>query len=102
MAVMAAVDGLDCRNCNEFQKQDRGCLEDSPIPQRWRIGVHESNRCPRRIATIESCEYLVAYQLYREGNFPNGIGWINETNKFLEAMMLIDNIMRENKNVNRE
>ena len=95
MAVMAITEGLDCRNCNEFQKQDRGCIEDSPIPQRWRIGDQESRRCPMKMAKGEYAEYLKAYSLFTKQLLPNGNSWLNESNKFIEAMFIIMNTSRE-------
>lgn len=89
MAVMAITEGLDCRNCNDFQKQDRGCLEDSPIPQRWRAGEYESRRCPRKMTTTQSKEYINAYSLFKINPAPNGQGWINEAKKFIDAMNII-------------
>jgi hypothetical protein len=95
MAILALTEGLDCRNCNEYQKQDRGCIEDSPIPQRWRVGEHESNRCPLKIATSQSREYILAYSMFKMNILPHGKGWVNETKKFLEAMNIIGSELQE-------
>jgi len=98
MAVMAIAEGLDCRNCNEYQKQDRGCIENSPIPQRWRIGDNSSSRCPLKIATRQSREYVSAYSLFKMNLIPNGKGWIYETKKFFDAMSIISSELQEKPN----
>jgi hypothetical protein len=87
---MVLKEGLDCRNCQQEQKSVRGCEKDSTIPSRWKIGNDEYSRCPVKLMTKTSIEYLQAYPLYKNGYLPNGIGWINESAKFIQAMQIID------------
>jgi hypothetical protein len=76
---------------------DRGCKEDSPIPNKWKLGDYSFNRCPSSISTVSSKEYINAYSLWKENKLPNGKGWINESHKFIEAMFIINNQVSEIK-----
>ena len=98
MTVMAVAEGLDCQKCNEYQKQDRGCIEDSPIPQRWRVRDYESQRCPLKMSSKQSREYMLAYSLFKINLLPNGHGWIKESKKFFEAMNIISLELQEKQN----
>jgi len=81
---------LDCQSCSEEQKKDRGCIEDSPIPNRWEISGMFFNRCPLSIITEQSLEYLEAYKLFRMGILPYQRGWLHQSHKFVEAIKVID------------
>jgi hypothetical protein len=82
--------GLSCRNCPKDQREERGCEFDSPIPGRWQIEDFVFQRCPVKITPRESFEYLQAYGLYKDGFLPSGNGWINESPKFIQAMLTIE------------
>ena len=86
---------LDCKVCDDNQKKDRGCFEDSPIPERWKIHEFVSQRCP--LSFIDNRIYLgiSAFSFYQKGMTPNNIGWINESNKYSEIMKFIGNIIGE-------
>jgi len=90
--------GLDCRKCSEYAKKENGCTEDSPIPGKWKIAEQTFNRCPVKLSSDDSKMCLVAYRLWKENKLPNGNGWINETNKFIESMFVIDEQLTEMKN----
>ena len=47
-------------------------------------------RCPISEVTDISWEYIGAYSLYKKGFLPHGNGWLGESKKFLNAMMLIN------------
>ena len=81
---------LECRNCPKEQREERGCEFDSPIPGRWEIEGEAYQRCPVRLVSSVSCEYLQAYGIYKNGFLPNGGGWINESAKFIQAMQTIE------------
>lgn len=36
-----------------------------------------------------------AYGMYKAGFLPNGNGWNNETNKYMDAMSVIDNALQK-------
>jgi hypothetical protein len=80
---------LDCRSCPEDMRDERGCKSDSRIPGRWDIDGERYQRCPRGLVTDQSYEYLQSYHFFKAGMLPQGNGWINESPKYLQAMMLI-------------
>ena len=81
---------LDCRKCNQHQREDHGYEKDSPIPKRWSVGEYSFQRCPLRVVTKQSKEYIEAYKLFKMGYLPRGGGWIHESQKFLDAMNVIE------------
>lgn len=89
MAVSVLKTGLNCHDCQDNQKEERGCFKDSQIPGRWQIGNDTYQRCPIKLITQQSQEYIFAYKLFKEGILPNGNCWGNETMKFLMAMQTI-------------
>jgi len=97
MAVAAAREGLNCRKCLPAQKVDRGCTKNTVVPGRWQIDGEGYSRCPASLATKMSCELITAYNFYKNGYLPNGRGWRNETNKFIQAMQVIDRAMQKEK-----
>lgn len=89
MALHSGKFGLSCNNCDDNQKVDRGCLEDSPIPGRWQIGDFVLERCPLSMISQESCWYIRAYNFMEKGVMPISGGWMEQSNKFVEGMSLI-------------
>lgn len=90
MAIAVSQWDLDCRKCTPEQKADHGFCSDSPIPKKWQIGDWTFQRCPLTLVTQQSVEYLNAYPDYKKGVLPNGPGWMDETEKFMQAMRIID------------
>ena len=86
---------LSCKACNKELKIDRGCTEDSPIPERWQLKEFVSQRCP--LSFIDTRVYLGinAFNYHQKGATPNNIGWINESNKYSELIKFITNIIGE-------
>lgn len=81
---------LDCRRCSERQKLERGCVDDSPIPGKWQIDDWHFQRCPVRLITQQSLEYIKAYRMFDKGYLPNPGTWLNQSAKFIEAMEIIE------------
>lgn len=48
-------------------------------------------RCPLKQITAISWEYINAFSLYHKSILPNGVGFLNESKKYLDAMMVIEN-----------
>ena len=90
MAVRLSDIKLDCRICSPAQKIERGCEEDSPIPGAWKLDEWEFQRCPVKIITLQSVEYIRAYVYYTKGYLPNSGGWTNQPVKFIEAIEVIE------------
>jgi len=81
--------GLDCHSCDEHLKRERGCDAEGILP--WRIGSETYTRCPKKLITAESWQYLQAFGFYKNGIMPHGKGWRREPQKFLDAMSIIEN-----------
>lgn len=78
--------------CSEYKDRDH------PIKERWQINEHKFNRCP--LSYVEASDYfwLVAYKMFKNGFLPNVGGWLNQGNKFIEAMIFIDEEVTKAKN----
>ena len=81
-------------------KEDRGCEQDSPIPGRWSIGDIVLNRCPLKSVDNRIYWYIKAYNFLEKGVLPTSGGWLDQSNKFIEAMNLITNEMEKIKREN--
>jgi len=47
------------------------------------------NRCPLRLITQQSADYLEAYSFFNSGYLPNEGGWMGQSVKFIKAMRII-------------
>jgi len=81
---------LDCEACTESQKIERGCEKDSPIPDAWTVGEFTFQRCPVKELDPKTYLYLRAFNWYRRGYLPSSGGWMDQTNKFVEAVAYIE------------
>jgi len=81
---------LRCEKCSDSQKKFNGCEEDSIIPERWKIREWIWQRCPIKLITEQTHQLVWAYRLFQLGKTPYGRGWLQESNKFMEAMRVID------------
>ena len=80
---------LNCRECDDVLKRERGCTKKGILP--FYINGEAVFRCPLKLVTATSWEYIKAYRFYKDGFLPNGAGWANESEKFLDAMAVISN-----------
>jgi hypothetical protein len=71
-------------------KAERGCEEDSPIEGVWKLKDWEFRRCPRKLVTRASIEYLNAYLFFEKGYLPNPGGWLDQPLKFIQAIKIIE------------
>ena len=55
-------------------------------------------RCPLTFITDFSWTMIKTYGFYEKGFLPNGKGWGEETNKFIQAMMVLENEFNKQKN----
>jgi hypothetical protein len=83
---------LPCGRChkNPALQVENGCLEDSPIPERWEIDGSTYQRCPGTLILPESFEMLRAYFWLTRGFLPGGLPWDEQSNKLIEAFEVID------------
>ena len=80
---------LDCHSCDDKLKEERGHDREGIIP--FLVDGKRIFRCPLTIITPLSYEYLKAFNFYEKAILPNGKGWNEENNKFIQAMMLLGN-----------
>lgn len=90
MAVWIPYWDLRCIKCSDGQKILNGCEEDSYEPERWKIGEWTWQRCPVRLITKETVEYLKAYKFYKNGLLPITGGWMMQAQSFVEAIGIIE------------
>ena len=80
---------LDCRTCDDKLKEERGHYKEGIIP--YIINKERVFRCPLMMITPLSYEYIKAFSFYEKGCFPNGVGWLNESNRYIQAMLILEN-----------
>ena len=71
--------------------------QDHPIKDRWKIGEYVYQRCPKSTITTETWLWIRAYNFYKSGILPNAGGWLDQTDKFNEVMLFIDNEIRKHE-----
>ena len=81
---------LDCQTCTDGKKVEKGCEKDSPIHGRWQIDDWKFSRCPLKMITRQSMQYIKAYNMFDKGYLPNAGGWLNQPVKFLMAINVIE------------
>lgn len=74
-------------------KLERGCEQDSYIPDKWQIGDHVFQRCPVKEITVDISQYIRAYNFYKDGHLPNAGGWLDQPAKFIDVIELISSEM---------
>ncbi len=87
---------LDCHTCDDKLKEERGHDKDGIIP--FYVGGERGFRCPLTLVTPLSWEYIKAFGFYEKGYLPNGKAWTEESNKFIQAMMVLENEFNRWKN----
>ena len=80
---------LDCQACDAELKRERGCEGQSVVA--WHLDGKVLRRCPLTLVTDTSWALLTAYSLYKQGILPSGQGWLKETQKYVSAMIHIEN-----------
>jgi len=70
---------------------------DHPIKNRWTIGEYEFSRCPKTYVDSEFYEWFTLYDLFKKGIMPVEGGFYNQSNKFVQIVTYIDNILEEHK-----
>jgi len=89
LAVRVLDFGLNCQECDAKLKRERGCECNGLIP--FYIEDKQFFRCPLKLIDELSWQYIRAFGLYQKDILPNGSGWLNESDKYLSAMMVISN-----------
>lgn len=89
--MMTRGNDFNCPDCDERLQQERGCFNNGIIPTYYFEKI--LYRCPFKVITKMSWEYLRAYNLYQKSILPNGKGWLEESDKLINALMVIENEM---------
>jgi hypothetical protein len=82
--------GFDCHECDERLQKERGCTEPGILP----FYIEDDTptyRCPLSLITSITWDYVRAYALYQKNLLPNGTAWMNESQKYLDAMTVMEN-----------
>ena len=93
---MTSEGQFDCRNCDETLRKERG--HDSEGIMTYHYGGESFKRCPLMMITSVSWEYIRAFNFFEKGFLPNGQAINEESNKYLDAMMFLDNEFSKWKN----
>lgn len=92
--VLAGNEGkLNCHECDDRLKEERGCEKDGIVPNYF--GDTVTFRCPLKMITELSWQYVKAYKFYQKNMLPNGVAFNYESNKYLQAMTILDNAFSE-------
>jgi hypothetical protein len=89
LAVWIPFWDVRCEKCSDSLKIINGCEKDCN-QERWRIREWTWTRCPLKIVTNQSVEYLNAYKLYKNGLLPMSGGWMSQAQSFIEAIGIIE------------
>jgi len=84
---------FNCRTCDDVLKRERGCETEGVVP--FYIDGERYFRCPLKLITPLSYEYISAFRFYDKGMLPQGKGWAHEAKKYLEAMAVVDNAVND-------
>jgi hypothetical protein len=82
-----------CPDCDDKLKAERGCESKGIMPCfYYQETIYQ---CPLKIITPISWEYLKAFNLYHKSILPHNLGWLEESDKFISAMISIENKRNE-------
>jgi hypothetical protein len=62
-------------------------------PGTWELDGDKYSRCPLKLVTRKSYEYINAYNFMEKGFLPNAGGWQNQPAKFIEAVIVIQGVI---------
>jgi hypothetical protein len=89
LAVKVMELDFDCLECDDILKRERGCEKDGIVP--FYFEDEKYFRCPLKLISPLSWEYLRAFSFYQKNILPQGKGWLEESQKFLDAMIILEN-----------
>ena len=95
---------FDCRFCNDAQKKERGCIEKAHYPV-FDLDGEQFFSCPVKMMTKTTGRMLRMYKFFKDGFLPNCGGVLEQPQRFLDAIQIIDSELSEieekNRNKNR-
>lgn len=100
MAVQAGNLELDCHDCPPGMQKFRGCMEEVESTE-FEFEGETLKRCPLKLVTQTSKLFLRFYQFMEKGFLPNPGGILDQPNRFVEAIAIlndsISNVQRERR-----
>ena len=81
--------GLDCPNCPDKLQEMRGCHEEVQGSE-FEFEGEVLKRCPLKLVTSLSRRLLRFYRFMEKGFLPNPGGILDQPNRFIEAVAVID------------
>ncbi len=80
---------LDCHSCNDGIKLMRGCYKEVESTD-FEFEGEVLKRCPLKLVTNVSRRFLRFFQFMEKGFLPNPGGILDQPNRFLEAMSILN------------
>jgi hypothetical protein len=81
---------MNCRSCLTGEKRKVRCEFSIPGQEAWSLNGQDYKGCPFKLLTLETANYLKAYNYYRRGYLANPGGWLEQPAKMLDAFEVID------------
>ncbi len=82
-----------------FHKCDYECNghrdKDHVIPGRWEIDGVKYSRCPLVYLTNDIFTAGMYYKMFKSGFMPNQGGWTMQSNKFIQTVTFIDEVIKK-------
>ncbi len=100
MAVQASGLDLDCHDCPEGLKRFRGCTEEVDTPFEFEGDI--LRRCPLQLITQTTKKFMRFYQFMEKGFLPNPGGLLEQPNRFLEAMSVLNDTISRSREEQRK
>lgn len=85
---------MNCEDCTESDKRRNGCINDA-IGTIWEFEGEKFKRCPVKMVNKINNEWIEAYNWYCKGFLPIVGGMLNQTNRFLDLISVIDNCLSD-------
>jgi len=87
---------LDCHTCDDEMRRQRGHDREGIVP--FLVDKKRIFRCPLTQITAQSYEFIKAYSFYEKGFLPNAGGWLDQSNKFVQGILVLDNTFNKIRN----
>jgi len=66
------------------------------------IGEYEFKRCALSNIDRSIYDWIFAYNLYCKGVLPTNNGWLKQSNKYLDVMIFIENVLNKHQQEQRK
>ena len=87
---------FNCHECDDKLKEERGHDKDGIVPF-W-VDGEMVFRCPLTFITPFSWEMIKQFNFFEKGFLPNGKSTNEESQKFIQSMIVLDNAFTHFKN----